>query len=97
MSGSQLVEAPPYSTGEQRQVGEVRSVCPQTDRQLVQVGEDPDAQRQVPGERDDGEGLEHQAAPQVEGAGRPGHVGHHQVDQGLVVNQAAYPGDERLG
>jgi len=35
------------------QIWEAATVCPQANRQLIEVGEDPDTQREVSRERDD--------------------------------------------
>lgn len=97
MSGLELVEAPPYRPGEHLQVRELAPVCPQADRQLIEVGENPDAQRQVARQGDDGKGLEHEAAHQIERTARPGDIGHHEIDEGLVVNGLADASDHGLG
>jgi hypothetical protein len=96
-SGVEFVEAASYGFREHVKVREVRPVRPQADGQLIHVGEDADAQRQVAGERDDRERLEHLAAHQVERAAGPGDVRHHEVDQRLVMDEPADSGDERLG
>ena len=97
MSGLELIEAPPYRRGEHLQVWELASICPQADRQLIEVGEDPDTQRQVSRKRDNGKGLEHEAAHQIERTAGPGDIGHYEIDEGLVVDDLADARDDRFG